>query len=132
MNAHQCGGALARQSFPNKGGAVNPSEDKYRGVWGGHMAAASAVGWMKTAGRILVASSDPKVRQRVLGDPEYLGVERMEACGGAHALAKLREIPCDGVLLDRNLADLDALEVAALIRREYPEIAVSWIDAEKG
>jgi transcriptional regulator with GAF, ATPase, and Fis domain len=96
------------------------------------MAAASAVGWMKTSGRILVASSDPKVRQRVLGDPAYVGVERMEACGGAHALAKLKEIPCDGVLLDRNLADLDALEVAALIRREFPEITVSWIDGDKG
>jgi len=94
------------------------------------MAAASTAGWMRTTGRILVASSDPSVRQRVLGHPDFLGVERMEACGGAHALAKLKEIPCDGVLLDRNLADLDALEVAALIRREFPEITVSWIDGE--
>ena len=87
---------------------------------------------MRTAGRILVASSDPKVRERVLGNPGFVGVERMEACGGAHALAKLKEIPCDGVLLDRNLSDLDALEVAALIQREFPEITVSWIDEEEG
>jgi len=111
---------------------VSPCEEKCRDKRGDGMAAASAVGWIRTAGRILVASSDPKVRQRVLGHPDYVGMERMEACGGAHALAKLREIPCDGVLLDRNLADLDALEVAALIRREFPEITVSWIDGEEG
>lgn len=96
------------------------------------MAAASTVAWSRTASRILVASSDPEVRQRILGHPGYIGAERMEACGGAHALAKLKEIPCDAVLLDRNLADLDAQEVAALIHREYPQIAVSWIDDEQG
>src|SRR5208282_2595360 len=92
------------------------------------MASAAAANWVRTASRILVASSDPKVRQRVLGDPELGSVERMEACGGAHALAKLREIACDGVLLDRNLADLDAAEVAELIRREHPHMGVCWIE----
>jgi transcriptional regulator with GAF, ATPase, and Fis domain len=95
------------------------------------MGAASMVGWSRTAGRILVASSDPLVRQRVLGNPDYIGMERMEASGGAQALAKLKEIPCDGVLLDRSLADLDAEEVAALIQREFPEITVSWIEKEE-
>ena len=92
------------------------------------MAAAATTNWVRGASRILVASSDPKVRQRVLGDPELEGVERMEACGGAHALAKLREIACDGVMLDRNLADLDASEVAELIRREHPHLSFCWIE----
>jgi transcriptional regulator with GAF, ATPase, and Fis domain len=91
-------------------------------------AATTTTNWMRTASRILVASSDPKVRQRVLGDPDLWGVERMEACGGAHALAKLRETMCDGVLLDRNLADLDSTEVAELIRREHPHVGVGWIE----
>ena len=36
-----------------------------------------------------------------------------EAVGGAHALAKLVQFPCDGVLLDRQLPDLDAEESRA-------------------
>ena len=95
------------------------------------MAAAATTNWVRTASRILVASSDPRVRQRVLGDPELDGVERREACGGAQALAKLREIAYDGVLLDRNLADLDASEVAELIRREHPQMSVCWIEASR-
>src|ERR1700690_2697094 len=99
--------------------------------WGDGMASAAMGNWVRTASRILVASSNPQVRKRVMGDPEYFGVERMEAYGGAHALAKLKEMPCDGVLLDRNLADLDATELAAMIRREYPTISVSWIEGEE-
>ena len=94
--------------------------------------AAAAADWVRTASRILVASSDPKVRERVLGALELGRAERMEACGGAHALRKLREVACDGVLLDRNLADLDATEVAEFIRREYPHVGVSWIDSGEG
>ena len=88
--------------------------------------------WSGTTGRILVASSDPVVRRRVLGAPEFAGREGMEASGGAAALAKLREVSCDGVMLDRNLADLDASEVAEMIQREHPEIAVSWIEGAEG
>ena len=88
--------------------------------------------WIQKPNRILVASSDPRVRARVLADPGYSLAERSEACGGAHALAKLKDLACDEVLLDRNLADLDASEVAELIRREYPQIEVSWIEGEAG
>jgi len=95
------------------------------------MAAGAAVNWAGTTGRFLVASSDPEVRRRVLGAPEFLGREGMEVSGGAAVLAKLREMNCDGVLLDRNLSDLDAAEVADTIQREHPEISVSWIDAEE-
>ena len=95
------------------------------------MAAGAVMNWAGTTGRILVASSDPEVRRRVLNAPEFLGREGMEACGGAVALAKLQEIACDTVLLDRNLADLDAGEVAEMIQREYPETAVSWIENDQ-
>jgi transcriptional regulator with GAF, ATPase, and Fis domain len=56
----------------------------------------------------------------------------MEACSGAAALAKLREVTYDGVMLDRNLADLDAGEVAAMIQREHPDVEVLWIEGEGG
>jgi transcriptional regulator with GAF, ATPase, and Fis domain len=52
-----------------------------------------------------------------------------EAVGGAHALAKLVQFPCDGVLLDRQLPDLDAEEVASMIRQKYPRIEVTFVDS---
>jgi len=96
------------------------------------MAAGAAVNWIRTTGRILVASSDPEVRRRVLEAPELFGREGLEAHGGAAALAKLRELACDSVLLDRNLADLDAGEVAETIQRDYPQVSVSWIERGMG
>ncbi len=58
---------------------------------------------------------------------EWTGAERMEASGGAQALARLKELPCERVLLDRHLPDLDAAELANFIRHEYPEMEVAWI-----
>ncbi|HET7108481.1 MAG TPA: sigma-54 dependent transcriptional regulator [Candidatus Acidoferrum sp.] len=89
--------------------------------------------WIETGTtrRYLVASSDPLVRRRVLRAPEFAGRQGVEACGGAAVLAKLREVACDGVMLDRNLADLDAAEVAAMIQREHPDVEVLWIGGEQ-
>jgi CheY-like chemotaxis protein len=85
---------------------------------------------MRTRNRILVASADPQFRDRVKRNPEYAEALSEEAVGGAHALAKLLQWPCDGVLLDRNLPDLDAQEVAEQIRRQYPQIEVKLVDPE--
>jgi CheY-like chemotaxis protein len=62
-------------------------------------------------------------------DPAYAEAVSEEAVGGAHALAKLLQMPCDSVLLDRNLPDLDAAEVADEIRRQFPRIAVELVDS---
>ena len=61
--------------------------------------------------------------------PAYAEALSEEAVGGAHALAKLLQISCDGVLLDRNLPDLDASEVAEQIRRQFPQIEVELVDS---
>jgi len=108
------------------------SQRKRQGNDGGGMAATATVNWTAGVSRILVASCDPKVRERVLGDPEFTGMERLEASGGAQALARLRERRYDGVFLDRNLGDLDAAEVAELIRREHPNVTLNWIESEIG
>jgi transcriptional regulator with GAF, ATPase, and Fis domain len=92
------------------------------------MAATATANWTRGASRILIASCDAKVRERVLCDPEFMGMECLQASGGAQALARLRERRCDGVFLDRNLGDLDAVEVAELIRHEYPNTTVNWIE----
>jgi CheY-like chemotaxis protein len=81
------------------------------------MAATATPSVMRTRSRILVASADPLFRDRLKRNPMYADAMSEDAVGGAHALAKLLQWPCDGVLLDRNLPDLDAQEVAEQIRR---------------
>jgi transcriptional regulator with GAF, ATPase, and Fis domain len=92
------------------------------------MAATATPGVMRTRNRILVASADPVFRDRVKRSSVYADALSEEAVGGAHALAKLLQWPCDGVLLDRNLPDLDAQEVAEQIRKQYPQIEVELLD----
>ena len=94
------------------------------------MAATATPSVMRTRNRILVASADPQFRDRVKRNPEYAEALSEEAVGGAHALAKLVQWPCDGVLLDRNLPDLDAQEVAEQIRKQYPQIEVTLVGPE--
>ncbi|MGA2420254.1 MAG: sigma-54 dependent transcriptional regulator [Candidatus Acidiferrum sp.] len=81
--------------------------------------------------RLLVASADAVFRKRVLSNPLYAGVHREEVSGGAQALARLVEIRCDNVLLDRHLPDLDASEVAEIIRKRYPHIRVKLLDSQE-
>jgi transcriptional regulator with GAF, ATPase, and Fis domain len=92
------------------------------------MAATATPSVMRARSRILVASADPLFRDRVKRNPVYADAMSEEAVGGAHALAKLLQWPCDGVLLDRNLPDLDAEEVAEQIRKQYPQIEVELLD----
>jgi transcriptional regulator with GAF, ATPase, and Fis domain len=93
------------------------------------MAASATPGVIRCRSRILVASADPAFRRRMMNDPAYADALSEEAFGGAHALAKLVQFPCDEVLLDRNLPDLDAREVAEQIRKQYPRIAVELVDS---
>src|SRR5579862_3910577 len=94
------------------------------------MAATATPSVICTRNRILVASADPLFRDRVKRNPVYAEALSEEAVGGAHALAKLVQWPCDGVLLDRNLPDLDAQEVAEQIRKQYPQIEVTLVGPE--
>src|SRR5271156_3733282 len=96
------------------------------------MAATATTGVICSRTRILVASADAAFRKRILNDPAYANALSEEAIGGAQALAKLMQFPCDGVLLDRNLPDLDAQEVAEQIRRQYPRIEVELVDSRSG
>ena len=93
------------------------------------MAAIATPSFVRSRSRILVASADPAVRKRVLQDPLYAESDSEEAVGGAHALAKLLQFSCDSVLLDRNLPDLDAAEVAEQIRKQFPRVEVEMLDA---
>jgi transcriptional regulator with GAF, ATPase, and Fis domain len=93
------------------------------------MAATATPSLVRQPRRILIASADAAFRERVAKDPLYAGLLREEAVGGAHALSKLLQVPCDSVLIDRHLPDLDAAEVAEQIRRQFPRIAVELLDS---
>ena len=93
------------------------------------MAAFATSSYIRPRNRVLVASADPVFRSLILKDREDSGAMSEEAVGGAHALAKLLHFACDNVLLDRHLPDLDALEVAELIRQRYPQTEVEFVDS---
>lgn len=93
------------------------------------MAAIATPTFIRNGTRILIASADASLRKRVRSNPLYAEAYSEEAVGGAHALAKLLQFPCDSVLLDRNLPDLDATEVAEQIRKQFPQVDVEMFDA---
>lgn len=93
-------------------------------------AAAASTPRIRNYNRILVASPDPTFRRRLISSPAYGNALSEEAVGGAHALAKLAEVSCDSVILDRHLPDLEAAEVADLIREKYPRTEVELVDSK--
>jgi transcriptional regulator with GAF, ATPase, and Fis domain len=93
------------------------------------MAAIAAPTLMRARNRVLVASADAAFRSRLMKRDELEESYSEEAVGGAHALAKLVQFPCDSVLLDRQLPDLDAAEVADLIRQRFPGTMVEFVDS---
>jgi transcriptional regulator with GAF, ATPase, and Fis domain len=94
------------------------------------MAAVAAPQLVRSGTRILVASANSSFRRQLLESPLFASSHGEEAVGGAHALAKLVQFSsCDSVLLDRNLPDLDAGEVAEIIRKRYPRIEIEFVDS---
>jgi DNA-binding NtrC family response regulator len=74
--------------------------------------------------RILVVSADPSFRNRFLKELGNSEVSVEEALSGAHALARLRSLAFDTLILDRQLPDLNAEEVMDLVRRRFPGVQV--------
>jgi len=95
------------------------------------MAAIATPSYIRSRNRVLVASADPAFRNLMAKNREDAGATSEEAVGGAHALTKLLHFPCDNVLLDRHLPDLDAQEVADLIRQRYPQTEVEFVDSRR-
>ncbi|HUL15581.1 MAG TPA: sigma-54 dependent transcriptional regulator [Terriglobales bacterium] len=94
------------------------------------MAASALTNLIRPRSRVLIASANADFRKRLLGSVAPGESLQEEAVGGAHALAKLGQFACDSVLLDKHLPDLDANEVAGLIRERYPRISVEMVDSK--
>ena len=76
-----------------------------------------------------MASPSSQVRNQMLSrlDPGHRPV--YEASGGAEALAKLDGGNWQMLILDRQLPDLDAEELAQITERLYPGIQVLLVDS---
>jgi len=104
------------------------------------MAAIATPYTFRARGRVLIVSPDEAFRQRLVKSAAYAACTCEEANGGAQALAKLGQIegnPACGasfgqavsLLLDRHLPDLDAVELAEMIRKRYPRVAIEMVDS---
>lgn len=92
------------------------------------MAASASATVLPQNSRILVASPNAAFRKHFLDNLAGQESRGEEAMGGAQALAKLNHFACDSVLLDKHLPDLDAHEVAGMIRTRYPRVVVEVVD----
>ena len=77
---------------------------------------------------VIVASSNPRLRQQILQSLTMSRIAAAEALGGADALGKLENSECQLLLLDRRLPDLDAEELLQIIHRRFPGIDVLLLD----
>ena len=84
------------------------------------------------SGRVLVASSNRVVRQRVLENLRSGSCRVEQATGGADALLQLETGPWQTLFLDRRLADLNTDELVETVRQRFPETEVVLLDAESG
>lgn len=89
---------------------------------------------MQTQSRTLAArtailvSADASLRQRLSETLTGMRWQVREASGGAEALTCLEQTPCEALLLDSWLPDLEATELATLLRQLYPALDLIRID----
>ena len=81
-------------------------------------------------GRVLVASPNHGVRERVLSRLAAAEWRVEEASGGADALGRLETGLWHTLFLDRHLPDLDAEELNKIIRQRFPALEVVMLDGE--
>ncbi len=79
---------------------------------------------------VLIASSNPFLRRRIIDNLPLNWRPVEEALGGAEALGKLEASDCRMLLLDRQLPDLNPEELAAMVRLRYPGVEVRTIDGD--
>ena len=83
----------------------------------------------KETSRVLIASSDPGIRNRSLAETSGQDVFVEETPTGAQAMARLRSLAFDLLILDRRLPDLDAEEVAEIVRKKFPSMRIQLVDS---
>ena len=82
------------------------------------------------ATRVLIISPNHEFRAKVTGRLSSESRLIDEATGGAAALDQVEEFLYASIFLDRRLIDLQAEEVAAILRRKQPKVRVVFVDSE--
>jgi len=82
------------------------------------------------SGAALIASPNSALREQVLHRLNGRCRPVQQALGGADALAKLEKGSWQVLFLDRQLPDLDAEELLAIIRRRFPGVHVVLLDSD--
>jgi DNA-binding NtrC family response regulator len=79
----------------------------------------------------MVASGNAGFRKQMLDLLAGARQQGVEALGGADALLKLELDRYTGLLLDRQLPDLDAEELAGLVSSQYPQLEIEFCDSAR-
>jgi DNA-binding NarL/FixJ family response regulator len=79
--------------------------------------------------RILVADDNPSVRHYLRGLLELQSTWRVcgEAPTGGEALQRVKEDPPDMILLDFQMPDVNGIDVARQINRQFPAIPILMV-----
>src|SRR5262245_17413186 len=74
--------------------------------------------------RILIVDDDPLVQLTVARLLAMLGHEAVRAADGREALAQLRSSPCDVILTDVLMPEVDGLEVIRRVSQDHPGVPI--------
>jgi two-component system, OmpR family, KDP operon response regulator KdpE len=78
----------------------------------------------KTQGVVLIVEDDSALRRTLRAALQSIGFEVGEASSGEEALAGLRKVDYETVLLDINMPGMGGIETCRLIRRVFPRISI--------
>lgn len=83
--------------------------------------------------RVLVVEDEVLIRLATSDELRDAGFEVIEAANADEALRYLRSLPVDAVLTDvRMPGSMDGLDLARLVRRDYPDVAVFIVSGHVG
>jgi DNA-binding NtrC family response regulator len=87
------------------------------------------VAMKRNAVRILIVDDDREMRRLLADFLEGEGFDVVQAADAAQTLTRIREAPCDVVLLDKNLPDWSGLHILPALRKLLPRTPVIVITA---
>jgi DNA-binding NtrC family response regulator len=80
-------------------------------------------------GRILIVDDDREMRRVLAEFLEGEGFEVIQAADATQTLERIREAPCDVLILDKNLPDWSGVDILPTIRKLIPGTPVIVITA---
>jgi DNA-binding NtrC family response regulator len=83
----------------------------------------------RSAGRILIVDDDREMRRVLAEFLEGEGFEVTQASDAVETLERIREMPCDVVVLDKNLPDWSGVDILPTVRTLVPGTPVVVITA---